>query len=106
VFEDVAVVHVAAAVGGEADGDFCDLAGVDADGVLEAVFVVVDDVGEFVAGVASERDGGGDGKVFDAVFGDLVADRAAGEDLEWVTSSRPRTGKNVVASSKWAAAAR
>src|SRR6266851_4015573 len=35
VFEDVAVVHVAAAVGGEADGDFGDLVRVDADGVLE-----------------------------------------------------------------------
>ena len=42
VFEDVAVVHVAAAVGGEADGDFDDLVGVDADGVLEAALVVVD----------------------------------------------------------------
>src|SRR5258705_9870853 len=73
VFEDVAVVHVAAAVGGEADGDFGDLVGVDADGVLEAAFVVVDDVVELVVRVAFERDCGGDGAVFDAVFGDPVA---------------------------------
>ena len=39
---------------------------------------------EFVAGVAFERDCGGDGEVFDAVVGDLVADGAPGEDLEWV----------------------
>jgi hypothetical protein len=44
VFEDVAVVHVPAAVGGEADSDLGDLAGVDADGVLQAAFVVVDGV--------------------------------------------------------------
>jgi len=62
------------AVGGEADGDFGDLVGVDADGVLEAAFVVVDDVVELVVRVAFERDCGGDGAVFDAVFGDLVAD--------------------------------
>ena len=43
------MVHVAAAVGGEADGDFGDLVGVDADGVLEAVFVVVDGVVELDA---------------------------------------------------------
>src|SRR6266487_2999787 len=84
VFEDVAVVHVAAAVGGEADGDFGDLVGVDADGVLEAAFGVVDGVVEFVVRVAFERDCGGDGEVFDAVFGDLVADGAPGEDLERV----------------------
>jgi hypothetical protein len=84
VFEDVAVVHVAAAVGGEADGDFGDLVGVDADGVLEAAFVVVDGVAALVVRVAVERDCGGDGEV----------------------SYRSSTGKNVVASSKWAAAAR
>src|SRR6266699_3207991 len=84
VFEDVAVVHVAAAVGGETDGDFGDLVGVDADGVLEAAFVVVDGVVELVAGVAFERDGGGNGEVFDAMVGDLVADGASGEDLERV----------------------
>jgi hypothetical protein len=54
VFEDVAVVHVAAAVSGEADGDLGDLVGVDADGVLEAVFVVVDGVVELVVRVAVE----------------------------------------------------
>src|SRR5258708_5125191 len=59
VFEDVAVVHVAAAVGGEADGDFDDLIGVDADGVLEAAFVVVDGVAGFVVRVPFERDCGG-----------------------------------------------
>jgi hypothetical protein len=69
VFEDVAVVHVAAAEGGEADGDFDHLVGVDADGVLEAAFVVVDGVAEIVVGVAFERDCGGDGEVFDAVVG-------------------------------------
>ena len=63
VFEDVAVVHVPAGVGGEADGDFDDLVGVDADGVLEAALVVVDGVVEL--------------EVFDAVLGDLVADRAS-----------------------------
>ena len=78
------MVHVAAAVGGEADGDFDDLVGVDADGVLEAAFVVVDGVAELVVGVAFERDCGGDGEVFDAVVGDLVADGAPGEDLERV----------------------
>ena len=78
------MVHVAAAVGGEADGDLGDLVGVDADGVLEAAFVVVDGVGELVVGVAVEGDGGGEGEVFDAVAGDLVADGAAGEDLERV----------------------
>lgn len=92
VFEDVAVVHVAAAVGGEADGDFGDLVGVDADGVLEAAFVVVDCVAEFVAGVAFERDCGGDGELFDAVFGDLVADGAPGEDLERVEVDVDRVG--------------
>jgi hypothetical protein len=84
VFEDVAVVHVAAAVGGEAYGDFGDLFGVDADGVLEAAFVVVDGVIELVVRVAFERGCGGDGEVFDAVFGDLVADGASREDLERV----------------------
>src|SRR5712672_4108703 len=84
VFEDVAVVHVAAAVGGEADGDFCDLVWVDADGVFEAAFVVVNGVAQLVAGVAFDRDRGGDGDVFDAVVGDLVADGAPGEDLERV----------------------
>jgi hypothetical protein len=49
VFEDVAVVHVAAAVGLEADGELDDLVGVDPDGVLEPSFVGVDDVVEFVA---------------------------------------------------------
>src|SRR5579864_8658337 len=84
VFEDVAVVHVAAAVGGEADGDFGDLVGVDADGVLEAAFVVVDGVVELVFRVAVERDCGGDGEVFNAVVGDVEADGASGEDLERV----------------------
>src|SRR6266851_3085077 len=84
VFEDVAVVHVAAAVGGEADGDFGDLVRVDADGVFQAAFVVVDGVVELVVRVAFARDGGGDGEVFDAVFGDLVADGAPREDLERV----------------------
>ena len=123
VFEDVAVVHVPAAVGGEADGDFGDLAGVDADGVLEAAFVVVDGVVELVVRVAFERDGGGDGEVFDAVAGDLVADGAPRQDLERVEVDVNGVGvvgeidqlpdlipaedrKNVVASSKWAAAAR
>ena len=78
------MVHVAAAVGGEADGDFGDLVGVDADGVLEATFVVVDGVVELIVGVTFERDCGGDGKVFDAVFGDLVTDGPAREDLERV----------------------
>src|ERR1700730_11109600 len=36
VFEDVAVIHVAAAVTVEADGDLDDLVGGDADGVLQA----------------------------------------------------------------------
>ncbi len=34
VLQDVAVVHVPAAVGGEANGDLDDLVGIDADGVL------------------------------------------------------------------------
>jgi hypothetical protein len=51
VFEDVAVVHVAAGIGGEADGD------------------LGHDVVEFVVRVAVERDGGGEGEVFDAVVG-------------------------------------
>jgi hypothetical protein len=123
MFEDVAVVHVAAAVGGEADGDFDDLIGVDADGVLEAAFVVVDGVAGFVVRVAFERDCGGDGAVFDAVFGDLVADGASREDLERVEVDvngvrvageidqlpdliPAEDRENVVASSKWAAAAR
>jgi hypothetical protein len=55
VFEDMAVIHVAAAVGGEADGDLDDLVGVNADGVLEAAFVVVDGVAERVVRVAFER---------------------------------------------------
>jgi len=84
MFADVAVVHVAAAVGGEADGDFGDLIGVDADGLLEAVFVVINGVVEFVVGVAFERDGGSEDEVFDAMAGDLVADGAAGQDLERV----------------------
>jgi len=84
VFEDVAVVQVAAAVGGEADSDFGDLVGVDADGLLEAAFFVVDGVAELVIGIAFEGNRGGDGEVFDAVFRDLVADGASRQDLEWV----------------------
>ncbi len=123
VFEDVAVVHVAVAVGGEADGDLGDLMGVDADGVLKAAFVVVDGVAGFVVRLASERDCGGDGAVFDAVFGDLVADGASREDLERVEVDvngvrvageidqlpdliPAEDRKNVVGSSKWAAAMR
>ena len=78
------MVHVPAAVGGEADGDFGDLVRVDADGVFQAAFVVIDGVVEFVVRVAFERDGGGEGEVFDAVAGNLVADGPAGQDLERV----------------------
>ena len=50
------MVHVPAGVGGEADGEFDDLVGVDADGVLEAALVVVDRVVKLVVGVAPEGD--------------------------------------------------
>ena len=56
MLEDVAVVHVPAAVGREADGDLDELVWIDADGVLEPAFVVVDRVVEFVVRVALERD--------------------------------------------------
>ena len=52
MLEDVAVVHIAAAVGGEADCYLDDLVGVHADGVLETAFVVVDPVIELVLGIA------------------------------------------------------
>jgi hypothetical protein len=42
------VIHVAAAVTVEADGDLDDLVGVDADGVLQTALVVVDRVIELV----------------------------------------------------------
>jgi len=97
--------------------------GVDADGVLKAAFVVVDGVAGFVVRLASERDCGGDGAVFDAVLGDLVADGASREDLERVEVDvngvrvageidqlpdliPAEDRENVVASSKWAAAMR
>src|SRR5262249_56405552 len=73
VFEDVAVVDVAAAVGGEADGYFGDLVGIDADGVLEAAFVVVDGVVELVVRVAFERDCGGGRAGLEAVGGGVGA---------------------------------
>ena len=44
MLQDVAVVHVAAAVGLEADGDLDDLVRVYTDRVLEAALVVVDRV--------------------------------------------------------------
>jgi hypothetical protein len=123
VFEDVAVVHVAAAEGGEADGDLDDLVGIDADGVLEPAFVFVDRVVEVVLGGALERDGGSEIAVPDAIFRDLVPDRVSRENLERVevevdrvgvavrlincqTSYSPSIGKNVVISSKWAATTR
>src|SRR4051794_37183757 len=84
VLEDVAVVHVPAAVGGEANGDLDDLVGVHADRVLEAAFVVIYGVLELVAGAAAERDGGGEVEVADAVLRDLVRNRPAAEDLERV----------------------
>src|SRR6266700_3295683 len=77
VVEDVAVVHVAAAVGLEADGELDDLVGVDADGVLEPSFVGVDDVVELVVGVRGQAYGRGRLVVADSVVGDGDGDRAA-----------------------------
>jgi hypothetical protein len=84
VLEDVAVVHVPAAVGGEANGDLDELVGIDAHGVLEAAFVVVDRVVELVVRVTLERDRRGEVALADASVRDLVADRPAGQDLERV----------------------
>jgi hypothetical protein len=56
MLEDVAVVHVGAAVGREPDGDLDDLVRVYADRVLEAALVVVDRVVELVVAVAFECD--------------------------------------------------
>src|SRR6266446_7194268 len=92
VFEDVAVVHVAAAVGLEADGELDDLVGVDADGVLESSFVGVDDVAEFVAGVAGQAHGRGRVAVADPVAGDGDRDRAPGEDVEGLQVDVDRVG--------------
>jgi len=124
VFEDVAVVHVAAAVGLEADGELDDLVGVDADGVLEPSFAGVDDVVEF------RRRGRGPGARSPVVSRSpiplpgtvtAIGRRARtwkGSRWMWIgwvspvrlischTSHRPGTGKNVAASSKWAAAVR
>src|SRR6267143_6797805 len=54
VLQDVTVVHVPTAVGGEANGDLDDLVGIDPDGVLESAFVVIDRVAQFVIRVAPE----------------------------------------------------
>ena len=54
------MVHVAAGVGGEADGNLDDLVGIDADRVLEPALVLVDRVVELVVWVPVERDRGGE----------------------------------------------
>jgi hypothetical protein len=78
VLEDVAVVHVPAAVGVEADGDLDDLVRVDADRVLETAFVFVDRVVEPVVRVALERDGRREIAVADAALRDLRSGSAGG----------------------------
>ena len=107
VFEDVAVVHVSAAVGREADGDLDDLLGIDANGVLEPPFVVVDRVGKGVIRVALERDRRDEVAVLDTALRDLVAGCVSSVRLiSCQTSYCPSIGKKVVASSKCAAATR
>src|SRR6266542_2596415 len=77
VLEDVAVVHVAAGVGGEADGELDELVGVDPHGVLEPSLVGVDDVVELVIGISGQPHGGGHGAVADPARGGGDRDRAA-----------------------------
>src|SRR5690349_7105238 len=92
VFEDVAVVHVAAAVVPEADSELDDLVGVDADGVLKPSFVGVDDVVELVAGVAGQAYGRGRVAVADPVAGGGDRDGAAAEDVEGLQVDVDRVG--------------
>src|SRR5215831_21313247 len=84
VLEDVAVVHVPAAVVREADGDLDDLVGIDPDRVLEPSLVLVDRVVELVLRVALERDGRGKVAFADAAVRDVVVDWPPRQDLERV----------------------
>jgi len=89
VLEDVTVVHVPAAVVGEADGDLDDLVRVDADGVLEAALIVIDGVLKLILWVGFERYRRCELNILDTAFGDLVAHRAWHPPNRWIPPDRP-----------------
>jgi hypothetical protein len=78
VLEDVTVVHVAAAEDLEADDDVDDFLRVDADGVLEAAFVVVEPVWDAVVEVVADAHGGAGADGGDPVVGLLDCGRGVG----------------------------
>lgn len=86
------MVHVAPAVGVEADRDLDELVGVHANRVLEPALVVVDGVIQIIGWVPFELDRGGEVAILDASLGDLVADRMPSEDLERVEMKMDRMG--------------
>jgi hypothetical protein len=86
------VVHVAAAENVEAGDDVDDFVRVDADGVLEAAFVVVEPVRNAVLRVVADAHGGAGAAGDDSVVGQLHAGRVPVEDLERVEVEVDRVG--------------